>query len=107
MRRLRLALLLPLLVVLAQQGALLHELTHVYYSGRALGAQLRGDDQLPDDASCPNCQAFAQVTHPASGSPTAFTPPRVPYLRCPDPSYRIVHADAPTPRSRGPPQARA
>ncbi|HTX24089.1 MAG TPA: hypothetical protein VMD03_05490 [Steroidobacteraceae bacterium] len=107
MPRLRLALLLPLLVVLAQQGALLHELTHVYYSGRTVGAQLRGDDQLPDNASCPACQAFAQVTHPASGSAPAFTMPQVPHLRSPDPAYRIVHADAPTPRSRGPPQARA
>ncbi|HTW37716.1 MAG TPA: hypothetical protein VMD49_04030 [Steroidobacteraceae bacterium] len=98
---------LPLLVLFAQQGALLHELSHVYYAGQASGRQLHQDEQLPDDSSCPTCQSFAQVAHPASGSaPVVVVPPAVD-LPCPDPSYRIAAADAPRPRSRGPPQIRA
>jgi hypothetical protein len=107
MRRLRLALALPLLVLFAQQGALLHELSHVYYSGHALGSEMRQDAQLPDDALCPTCQAFAQIAHPASGSAGVPALPLATYLPSPDPSYRTADADAPSPRSRGPPQVRA
>ncbi len=106
MRRLRLALALPVLVLFAQQGALLHELTHVYYSAHALGSQLRQDEQLPDDGACPTCQAFAQIAHPAVGSAVIVALPPAAYLPNPDPSYRMADADAPNPRSRGPPQVR-
>jgi hypothetical protein len=106
MRRLRLALALPLLVLFAQQGALLHELSHTYYSGHVLGSQLHQDEQLPDNASCPTCQAFAQIAHPAVGSAVVLAAPPATYLSNPCPSYRMADADAPTPRSRGPPQAR-
>jgi hypothetical protein len=106
MRRLRLALALPLLVLFAQQGALLHELSHAYYAGQASGAQLRQDQQLPENALCPACQAFAQIAHPATGSAAALVLEPAAYLPCPEPSYRIAAAEAPTPRSRGPPQAR-
>ncbi len=107
MGRLRLALALPLLVLFAQQGAVLHELTHVYYSGQALGTELRQDAQLPDDALCPACQAFAQIAHPAVGHAAVLSPPPATYLPSPDPGYRTGGADAPSPRSRGPPQVRA
>jgi hypothetical protein len=107
MSRLRLALALPLLVLFAQQGAVLHELSHLYYAGQALGSELRADAQLPDDASCPVCQSFAQVAHPAAASVPALILPPSSYLPSPDPSYPVATADAPTPRSRGPPQARA
>ncbi len=105
--RLRFALALPLLVAFAQQGAVLHELTHVYYAGQSCGAQLHPDAQLPDDSSCPTCQSFAQVAHPATGSTVALVLPPAGYLPCPETSYREIAADAPRPRSRGPPQARA
>lgn len=107
MPRLRVVLALPLLVLFAQQGALLHELSHLYYAGQASGQQLHQDEQLPDDSSCPTCQSFAQVAHPASGSAPALTLPPAALPLCPDPSYRIAAADAPAPRSRGPPQALA
>jgi hypothetical protein len=107
MRRLRLALALPLLVLFAQQGAVLHELSHIYYSGHALGSELRQDQKLPDDSLCPACQAFAQVAHPAVGSATVYVPPSAPYLPAPDPSFRNAAADTLSPRSRGPPHSRA
>jgi hypothetical protein len=107
MRRLRLALALPLLVLFAQQGAVLHELSHAYYAGHTLGSQLREDQQLPDNSLCPTCQAFAQVAHSTIGSAVPSVPPSSFYLPPPDPSYRIAAADTPSPRSRGPPQIRA
>jgi hypothetical protein len=107
MRRLRLALALPLLVLFAQQGALLHELSHVYYSGQILGSQLHQDEQLPDNTLCPTCQAFAQIAHPAVGHAAVLALPPATYLPTPEPSFRNANADAPNPRSRGPPQVRA
>lgn len=105
MRRLRLALTLPLLalLLLAQQGATLHELTHLYYSGQARDAQLRAGDHLLDDAHCLTCQSFAQVSHPASGSAIVFVAPPAALPQSPAPLYSVIGASAPTPRSRGPP----
>lgn len=107
MRRFTLALALPLLLLFAQQGALLHELSHTYYTGRQLGAQVRHDDQLPDNSVCPACQAFAQVANPVGHSAPVLAVPPAAYLPSPSPTYHIIGAAAPTPRSRGPPPARA
>ncbi len=106
MRRLSVVLAFPLLLLLVQQGAWLHELSHTYYAGRALGAQLSPDEGLVDNSLCPACQAFAQVASPVSGAPPPLAVPPATFLRTPDPAYHIIAADAPTPRSRGPPSAR-
>jgi hypothetical protein len=106
MRRITLALALPLLLLFAQQGALLHELSHTYYTGRQLGAQVRQDELLPDNSVCPACQAFAQVTTPVGNSAAIIAVPPAAYLPSPSPAYHIIGAAAPTPRSRGPPPAR-
>ncbi len=106
-RRLRIALVLPFLLLLAEQGAWLHELSHTYYSGRALHARVSQDDGLVDNSLCLTCQAFAQVANPVSGAPPPLDVPRATFLRSPDPAYHILGAEAPTPRSRGPPLARA
>ncbi len=107
MRRFTLALAFPLLLLLAQQGALLHELSHTYYAGHQHGAQVRHDAQLPDDSVCPTCQAFAQVAHPVGNSTAILAVPPAAYLQSPSPTYHIIDAAAPTPRSRGPPTTRA
>ena len=106
MRRLRLALLLPLMLVLAQQGALLHELSHAYYSaGVTAGTELRQGRLLADSNPCALCLAFAQVATPAAASLTALpASPALPQLG-PEPRYSITAAPRPTPRSRGPPSA--
>lgn len=106
MRRLSVALAFPLLLLLAEQGAWLHELSHTYYSGRALQAQVSRNDGLVDNSQCLTCQAFAQVASPVSSSASSPTILPATFLRSPDPAYHIVGADAPTPRSRGPPPAR-
>lgn len=105
--RLALGLALPLLVLLAQQGAALHELSHVYYAGQTLGSQLHQDQQLPDDSLCPTCQSFAQVAHSAVGAPAVSVPPSSTYLPASSAAHPTLSADAPSPRSRGPPQIRA
>jgi hypothetical protein len=102
MRRLSWALVLSLLLVFAQHGALLHELGHLSHAGHAGPAA--AELQAAENGACPTCEAFAQIANPASPasadlavSPAAFASP-------PEPPYGIAAADTPTPRSRGPPQ---
>src|ERR1700680_4469274 len=57
MRRFRLALALPLLLVFAQQGAMLHELSHIYRTG---GPQQRYEGTLLQGKLCQTCLAFEQ-----------------------------------------------
>ena len=107
MDRLRLALALPLLALLlvAQQGAMLHELSHLRADGRALAAHL-GDTAAPSDQGpCLTCEAFAQIAHPAVGFAPITAAPAAAIPAAPDPLFSVIGASAPTPRSRGPPQA--
>ena len=106
MRRSFLSWVLSLSLLLAQHGALMHELGHLSHHGgtasaAALSAQLHG----AEDGLCPTCQAFAQIANPATAGTAdlVVSPPAlIPAL---PPGYVIVGADAPSPRSRGPPQA--
>jgi len=95
---------MSLLLVLVQHGAVLHELGHLCHGDRGTAPALRADPQ-DDDATCPTCQAFAQVTNPASGTAITLAAPVAAYPSIPAPVYAIVAADALTPRNRGPPQA--
>jgi len=100
LRRLCATLLLPLLLVLAQQGALLHELSH-YTAPDTLD---EGDQQTPDKHPCELCLAFAHI-----GS-TATTDIVVPALLA-DLSFApffaaaatVAAAALPARRNRGPP----
>jgi hypothetical protein len=100
MSRIRFALTLALLLVFTQQGAMLHELSHVYRTG---APDLKDGATRLDGKLCEVCLAFAQVTNPASGTmvllPVVATPRHV----SPEPKYSIIAAGAPPPRSRGPP----
>jgi len=107
MRRAHLALLLPLLLVFAQQGGLLHEFSHLHYTGRALGAQLQRDQEHLHNSQCISCQSFSQVANPASGTIAVLAASRT---AAPSHVYAcrtLVGEDSPTPRSRGPPQVHA
>jgi hypothetical protein len=104
MRRPRLAFILPILLLLAQHGAVMHQLSHAYYSSHAPGTELTQDQQLPDDAVCVTCHAFGQLAHTICGSLTSPVLPLASLLRVPDRVYSIIGAKAPTARSRGPPQ---
>jgi hypothetical protein len=103
-RRLNIAWLLSLLLVFAQQGAVLHELGHLSHGDRGSAPALRADVQLLDGA-CSTCAAFAVVANPASGATSTFAASAAVYLPTPAPVYATVAADIPTPRNRGPPQA--
>jgi len=100
MSRTRCVLALALLLVFAQQGALLHELSHVYRTG---APELTSGAAYLDGKLCETCLAFAKAANPASG--TLLVPRIVAAVRhvSPDPEYSIIAAGAPAPRSRGPP----
>jgi hypothetical protein len=102
-RRLPLAWILSLLLVFAQQGAVLHELGHLSHGDRGDGPALSA--QQPADSICPTCEAFAQVANPAAGAADTFAACAPAFLAVPAPSCAFLGADTPTPRSRGPPQA--
>jgi hypothetical protein len=102
-RRFPLAWLLSLLLVFVQHGAVLHELAHLSHGDRGEAPALRAD--LHFGSACATCEAFAQVTNPASGVGSTLLASAAVYLPTPDPVYAIIAADTPTPRNRGPPQA--
>lgn len=101
MRKLLLSFVLPVLLLLSQQGAAWHEIGHLHEPPAS-----RGDaKKSPGDKLCDTCLAFA---HLACGA----AKPDVAQLHLP----RLVHdlpaavavastdADAPHQRSRGPPR---
>jgi hypothetical protein len=99
--RIRFALLLPLLLVFAQQGAMLHELSHIHAGG---SGQVRYENDLLAGKFCDTCAAFAQVGNPAAAS-VAVLPADAPVRHyVPAPPYSIVASEALPPRSRGPPR---
>ena len=104
MRRLPLAWVLSLLLVFAQHGAVLHELSHMQPGASGEGTSLRADLQLGDSV-CPSCAAYSQVANPASGAASTLSACAPVLLPVPARSCAFVAVDAPTPRSRGPPQA--
>lgn len=92
---------LLLLLIVAQQGAVVHELSHVPGLGAAtVGVDARG----VADTSCALCPAFAQVATPAFSH--AFHIPlliRAEADRFSELRYEAIDSAVPTPRSRGPP----
>jgi len=98
LRKLTLALVLPLLMLLAQHGAVVHEIGHLGDAPSPFEQKHR-----PADKACETCLAFehlgaavtpefAQIRLPAFGHALPSADP-VPFLA----------ADAPSQRSRGPP----
>ncbi len=101
MRHLRDALCLVLLLLAAQQGAVVHELSHI---NGIHGPELRIDAGALADANCALCPVFAQVLTPACSH--AFGLPslvRATLERSGEPRIDAADAAIPTPRSRGPP----
>jgi hypothetical protein len=103
MHRRSLTWVLSLLLLIAQHVAVLHELGHLSHATSTHGATLELRDQALDNA-CPTCQAASQLANPATASALVmnFSPGGLNATL--DPSYAIVGAEIPTPRSRGPPQ---
>jgi len=94
------ALVLPLLLLLAQQGAVLHELSHY-----TAGEQGTTHKQSPRGEACDLCLAFAQVD--AAAAPHDAVLPLLADLsfeQAAAPRQAARAADLPSPRNRGPPR---
>ena len=105
MRKLYISLGLALLLLTAQLGAVLHEVSHICRVGTNVQAQVHGDTAL--EKTCDLCFAFSQVANPADSTvavglfePSACAAGTL--VAC-----AATPADVPTPRSRGPPTLRA
>jgi hypothetical protein len=103
MRKLLLFLLLPIVLLLSQQGAVVHEISHLaeFASGATNGPGSTG--HRPGDLQCEACLAFA---HLAGVATAHVVPPALLSFSFEVPdneSPAFIAADAPTARSRGPP----
>lgn len=95
-------LLLPLLLLFAQQGALMHELSH--YTAYDAQTQHQSDKQGSHGKSCELCLAFAQVG--TAAAPDAAAPGLLADLSFNLPLPAPAHGGTTEPtaaRSRGPP----
>jgi hypothetical protein len=101
MRRSSFAWMLSLLLVLAQHGAMLHGIGHLSHSDRTAGVTVAA---LADSSPCAACEAFAQVANPAVTAADCLAVSLPGLLPTPAPRYAVAGTDAPTARSRGPPQ---
>jgi hypothetical protein len=91
---------LLLLLISAQQGAVVHELGHVTGDYGPHAKAVAG----VTDTTCAQCPAFAQVNTPAFSH--SFNIPllvRTALTRSAEPLYAVLDAAVPSPRSRGPP----
>ena len=90
-----------LLLITAQQGAVVHELSHFFTSDVA-ASHLEGDGSA--DRTCALCPVFAQVSTPAFSHAFQIPPlVRAEAERFAELTLQEVKAEVPTPRSRGPP----
>jgi len=103
MRKLLLALLLPFVFLLSQQGAVTHELSHLTDAvSRAAGGSGQPGQQ-PGDVQCEACLAYAHLAGVATAD---VIPPALLTFSFGIPANEapaFIAADAPTARSRGPP----
>jgi hypothetical protein len=103
MRRSGFSWIVSLLLLLAQHGAVLHELSHLNPVHTA-GTTLRESGHGLESGLCLTCEAFSQVTNPAAAPALHLPLAPAALIPGPDPRFDVVAANAPTPRSRGPPQ---
>lgn len=103
MRQLLKSLGLLLLLLVAQQGAVVHELSHL--TG-AHHVELQAQADGAADRTCALCPAFAQVITPAFSH--SFHIPvlvRLALEPVSEPRHAAIDAAVPRPRSRGPPSS--
>jgi hypothetical protein len=103
MRKLLLSLLLPFVLLLSQQGAVVHEISHLAdATTRVVDGREQGGRQ-PGDLQCEACLAFA---HLAGMATAQVVPPALLSFGFQIPANAapvFIPSDAPTARSRGPP----
>lgn len=100
MRKLPISLIVSFLLLFAQLGALIHEVSHLVQAGTS-DVRVHADSHL--DKTCELCLAFSQVTNPASHSVELpfFAPGGC--AATPAGLHAPTPGETPTPRSRGPP----
>ncbi len=103
MRKLHITLGLALLLLTAQLGAVLHEVSHICRVGTNVREQVHADTYL--EKTCDLCVAFSQVANPSANSVDVarFEPSSCAASSLA--SCAATPADVPTPRSRGPPSS--
>jgi hypothetical protein len=95
------ALALVALLIAGQQGAVVHELSHL---AGAQGTELQASASDAADSNCALCPLFAQAATAAfSHSFQIPSARRAGIFRVDEPLFQAVDAAVPTPRSRGPP----
>jgi hypothetical protein len=115
MRKLLFAILLPVILLLSQQGAVLHEIGHITdfadRAGTGVGVGARSGAQTgsepgshqASDLQCQACLAFAHLAGVATATvvPPALLGFSFHFAVIEAPAF--IAADAPAARSRGPP----
>jgi len=105
-RRLTLSFLLPLVLLLSQQGALLHEISHWHFSPPGTTSVVGEQAQAvsADGDFCLTCLAYAQVGGLAKFEiPVAPSLDSLTYHFAPEPVRHVAEATRPSARNRGPP----
>jgi hypothetical protein len=102
-RRMRVCLLLPLLLILSQQGAWLHELSHAVYAANPHQVIVQQGQNSPENGICPSCQSFGQLGTALSSSVAVIAAPLLQYCPQSEPQYLSPSRQLPAPRNRGPP----
>ncbi len=102
--RLRLYLLLPLLLLLSQHGAWLHELSHLAYAAHPHQVSARQSEASFENGVCPSCQSFGQLGSALASSLAALPAPVIQLCPQTEPPYSQPSARPTAPRNRGPPR---
>jgi hypothetical protein len=103
MRKLLLVLVLPLVLLFSQQGAVTHELRHLTDAIERTADGTGTSSHPPGDLQCQACLAFA---HLAGVATARVVPPALLSFSFGLPANEapaFIASDAPTARSRGPP----
>ena len=98
MRKLYLSLVLPLLMLLSQQGAVWHEIGHL-----GSGSSPVEQKKQPVDKVCESCLAFAHLAAAAKPEVASVQLADFEFALAAADAVPFIAADAPTQRSRGPP----
>jgi len=104
MRKILLSAGLWLLLLFAQHGAVLHELSHIcYVAGTQIAVQAADDSA---DKTCELCLGYSQLANSVAHSVPVFLVQRSASQIGTERPVAATPVDLPTPRSRGPPAPR-
>jgi len=99
-----LTILLPILLLLAQQGAIVHELGHLAGNAlRAEGREQRHEPQHSPGTTCEKCVVFAHLSGAVTPHVPGFDSLLLAHALSGRTSVARSSADTPVARSRGPP----